>query len=432
MTPYSHTSATNNTTWWMNGEDRPGEFDSLFFAQDSLNIPSDTTERAISFTDADSAQRCSCRFQRPFSGQQRLYENSARTYANFLNEINGAPGISLTRLNDNVGTSYDEHLYTFDPVHLGARRSVHVSRQSSADMFPGYRLVSLQDATELFTAGVHVLCLVDTGAGPSQTNTTEPAPYTSEWSTTLVPVASPSNAIRAPALAVDGSTSVASIQSVVYPPVVDPRRTTHAMGSEMSMAASQGPMPVPQTGPLETSVDAHTVPRDASKILVCGQNVAVEAAFNTTEMLDRGMLTGTYNHGHSGICGSSPPGCAVDVLEPARRLQSSQSQGERVLATKICEWAGCNARLDDASASSVRRHFEEHHAADYRANNEDRDARQQLVCRWGQCKRKVKRGSFMKHIRTVHLRMTEVVCKGCGRVLVRQDALARHQAKFGH
>ncbi|CCM06166.1 uncharacterized protein FIBRA_08406 [Fibroporia radiculosa] len=354
---------------------------------------------------------------------QRLYEKSAPTYPSFLNEINGVPGINMTRLNDNVGASYDEHPYTFDPPHLGARRSVHVSSRPSVDIsqdqFPGYRLVSLQDATTLVASGVPILCLVGRGADSPQPNMTEPVPYASEWSTPLVPAALPSNVIHAPPLAADGVISVASIQSLVYPPVVDTSRTTHVMGSETSMTTSQGPTPIPQTGPLDRFVDAHA------------ENV-VAAASNTMEMLGRGVLASTHHHGHSGICGSSLSGHAVDTLEPAHRLQNPQSRGEHVPATKTCGWAGCDAQLDDPSASSIRRHFEEHHAADYHTNNEDRDARQRLVCRWGQCKTKVKKGNLYKHIRTVHLRMMETTCKCCGRVFSRQDALIRHQAKFGH
>ncbi|CCM04341.1 uncharacterized protein FIBRA_06513 [Fibroporia radiculosa] len=330
---------------------------------------------------------------------------------------------------NNAHAGYDSN-YTLDSLRPGARCPLRASGRSGVG--------TLQDRALEYYKGLLQDAASVPRSGTEQTIPTGSVPYPSERDTPhFVPPNNWNSAVSARVAIGAHMNSIAFPQSAIYPSVIDSRCTMAAAGSAPSMTAGHDRMPAPQVGVAGPSVCTNIMPQNTWGTLVPGLDALAAATLEATKVLDESAFAPPRNLEHSstpyaqwpGSPHALHPGHIVDTHEPGNDPQGPKD--EPVTARKICEWAGCNAQLDDPSVSGVRRHFEECHAADDGASDED-SAKKHMVCRWRQCRTQVQRGNFIKHIRAVHLRMMEVTCERCERVFVRLDALVRHRAKFGH
>ncbi|KAL6303270.1 hypothetical protein BKA93DRAFT_715348, partial [Sparassis latifolia] len=90
-----------------------------------------------------------------------------------------------------------------------------------------------------------------------------------------------------------------------------------------------------------------------------------------------------------------------------------------------CHWdGGCDVMLNDITPSGIEFHIREVHLR----GNWNRQIRG--VCTWvvgdRPCGRTMMHGGYGKHVASIHLQSTAVVCDVCGKTYCRNDVLQKH------
>ncbi|KAH9928994.1 hypothetical protein B0H21DRAFT_712078 [Amylocystis lapponica] len=114
--------------------------------------------------------------------------------------------------------------------------------------------------------------------------------------------------------------------------------------------------------------------------------------------------------------------------QPGAGSNSSLGAGHQPGIPCRCEWdrGSCGGiLLDDLSPAGIMRHLKDYHYRPW-------DGKQRVACVWGTngCRSDpIVLENIGKHVASVHLKSTQSVCRGCGKVFARPDTLSRHIAE---
>ncbi|GBE89050.1 hypothetical protein SCP_1500520 [Sparassis crispa] len=114
------------------------------------------------------------------------------------------------------------------------------------------------------------------------------------------------------------------------------------------------------------------------------------------------------------------------MRRPKQQVLASSDAPVYPLQGTRCHWDGdCDVTLDDVTPSGIERHIREVHLR----GNWNRQVRG--ACTWvvgdRPCERKMMQGGYGKHVASIHLQSTAVVCDVCGKTYCRSDVLQKHK-----